>query len=321
MRDFAFISGPALCIPEDIFLCYFSGIMKHSVLIIAIAASTFITTSIAAQKANPSKPDFTSPATIPGYKLIWNDEFNTKGKPDATNWKYEHGFVRNEELQWYSEDNAYCNNGLLVIEGRKQQLKNPNYDAASKDWRLNRPHAKYTSASIQTHGKHQWLYGRFEIRAKIDTAMGAWPAIWTLGIEPEWPSNGEIDIMEFYRYQQQPTILANVAWGTGKPYVARWHTERFRLTHFTSRDADWANKFHIWRMDWDKDEIKLYLDDELLNTTILDTTLNADGTNPFLKPQYILINLALGGNGGDPAGTKRPIKYEVDYVRVYQKAE
>lgn len=295
--------------------------MKHLQVTFAITVLAIITINSPAQKPNASNPDFNKPIVIPGFKLVWNDEFNTKGKPDTANWKYEHGFVRNEELQWYSEDNAYCKNGLLVIEGRKQQLKNPNYDAASKDWRLNRPHAEYTSTSMQTHGKHQWLYGRFEIRARIDTAIGAWPAIWTLGSDREWPSNGEIDIMEFYRYQQQPTILANLAWGTDKPYVAKWHTERIPLTHFTAKDPDWANKFHIWRMGWDKDAIKLYLDDELLNTTILDTTLNADGTNPFLKPQYILLNLALGGNGGDASDTKRTIKYEIDYVRVYQKAE
>lgn len=295
--------------------------MKHLQLIIAIAILAIITSNSPAQNTSAFKPDFNKPVVIPGYKLVWNDEFNNNGKPDTTNWKYEHGFVRNEELQWYSEDNAYCKNGLLVIEGRKEQIKNPNYDARSKDWRFNRPYAEYTSSSIQTRGKQQWLYGRFEIRARIDTVMGAWPAIWTLGTEREWPSNGEIDIMEFYRYNQQATILANIAWGTGKQYVAKWHTERIPLSHFTGKDAEWANKFHIWRMDWDKDAIKLYLDDELLNTTKLDTTLNADGSNPFLKPQYLLLNLALGGNGGDPSSTNRTIKYEIDYVRFYQRSE
>ena len=136
--------------------------------------------------------------------------------------------------------------------------------------------------------------------------MGAWPAIWTLGTEQEWPLKREIDIMEFYRFNQQATILANVAWGTGKQYVAKWHTEN-SATHFTTKDTDWANKFHIWRMDWDKESIKLYLDNELLNTTTLNTTVNADGSNPFLKPQYLLLNLALGGNGGDPSSTNRVI--------------
>lgn len=287
-----------------------------AIIILAATANESI-----AQQSTARQPDFNTPPEIPGYILAWHDEFNNTGKPDPNNWNYEYGFVRNEELQWYSNNNATCSNGVLVIEGRREIMQNPNYDVMSKDWRRNRSHADYTSASLHTRGKQQWRYGRFEIRAMIDTAMGAWPAIWTLGTDREWPSNGEIDIMEFYRIQQQPTILANVAWGTDKQYVARWHTVTMPLTHFTAKDADWVTKFHIWRMDWDKNAIRLYLDDELLNTTKLDTTLNSDGTNPFLKPQYILLNLALGGNGGDPSGTKSPIRYEVDYVRVYQETE
>lgn len=274
---------------------------------------------LSAQKTNSFKPDFNAPASIAGYTLAWNDEFNKDGKPDGANWKYENGFIRNNELQWYESANANCKNGLLVIEGRKEKIKNPMYNAASNDWRINRAFADYTSASIQTKGLKQWKYGRFEIRARIDTAKGAWPAIWTLGVDGNWPSNGEIDIMEFYRFKDVPTILANVAWGTGKPAVAKWHTERIPLTHFTKKDNNWARKFHIWRMDWDKESIKLFLDDELLNTTTLSQTINPDNTNPFLQPHFLLLNLAIGGNGGDPSTTATPIKYEIDYVRIYKK--
>jgi len=140
-----------------------------------------------------------------------------------------------------------------------------------------------------------------------------------LGANGEWPKNGEIDIMEFYRIKQEPVILANSAWGTEKQYVAKWNTQIKPLSYFTARDPDWVKKFHVWRMEWDKETIKLFLDDELLNTTSLDKTINADGSNPFLQPHYILLNLALGGNGDDPSGTQGSITYEVDYVRVYQK--
>jgi len=176
----------------------------------------------------------------------------------------------------------------------------------------------YSSSSINTRGNKQWLYGRFEIRARIDTSMGSWPAIWTLGINNPWPSNGEIDLMEFYRVNNVPTILANVAWGTNQRYVAKWDGEKRPLSAFTSADPDWVKKFHIWRMDWNKDSINLYLDDVLLNACSLTQTINPDGTNPFTKPQYLLLNLALGSNGGDPEKTSFPIKFEVDYVRVYQ---
>ncbi|MEI6142637.1 MAG: glycoside hydrolase family 16 protein [Mariniphaga sp.] len=260
-------------------------------------------------------------AVKPGMKLVWAEEFSKNGKPDPANWTFEKGFVRNEELQWYLETNAKCKKGVLVIEGKREHIPNPNYRKDSKGWKTNREFVDYTSASINTRGLHEWLYGRFEIRARIDTTMGSWPAIWTLGTTQPWPSNGEIDIMEFYRVGGLSTILANVAWGTEKRNVAKWHTERIPFSKFRKSDPKWNKKFHIWRMDWTPEFIKLYLDDELLNTTLLSETVNPDGTNPFTKPQYLLLNLAIGGNGGDPVKAKYPIKYEVDYVRVYQSVK
>ena len=270
---------------------------------------------------NQYQADDTPPKRIKGMELIWNDEFNTDGKPDSSIWQFENGFVRNEELQWYQEGNATCKNGVLLIEGRRKEVPNPDYHKGSRKWQTNRETAHYTSSSINTRGMKQWQYGRFEVRARIDTAMGSWPAIWTLGTSGPWPSNGEIDIMEFYRVKGSPTILANVAWGTSQKNIAEWHTERVPFSAFSAADSEWVKKFHTWRMDWTKESIKLYLDDVLLNTTMLSETINPDGSNPFTKPQYILLNLAIGGNGGDPAKTKFPIKYEVDYVRVYQEIE
>jgi beta-glucanase (GH16 family) len=271
------------------------------------------------QTINPTLPDPNPPIEIPGMKLVWADEFNNTGKPNPEFWKYEKGFVRNEELQWYRKENTKCANGVLLIEGRREEIPNPKFQAGSPNWKTNRKSAHYTSASINTCGQKQWLYGRFEIRARIDTTMGSWPAIWTLGVAKPWPSNGEIDVMEFYRVNNVPTILANVAWGTDKQYVAKWNTERIPYTHFLAKDPEWTQKFHVWKMDWTKESIKLYLDDELLNTTLLSETINPDGFNPFTQPQYLLLNLAIGGNGGNPDQSKLPIRYEVDYVRVYQE--
>jgi beta-glucanase (GH16 family) len=258
------------------------------------------------------------PTQLEGYKLVWNDEFNAKGKPDAANWDYEKGFVRNEELQWYQPENATIANGVLVIDGKREEVKNPSYEAGARDWRRNREYAHYTAASINTRGKKEFQYGIIEVRAKIDTALGMWPAIWTLGVSKRWPANGEVDIMEYYRVEGKPAILANAAWADER-MRAVWDGEKIPFTHFLQKDADWPNKFHIWKMDWTEASIKLYLDDELLNEIDLTRTLNADGYNPFHQPHYILLNLAIGGNGGDPSGTTFPKKYEVDYVRVYQK--
>jgi beta-glucanase (GH16 family) len=250
-------------------------------------------------------------------KLVWSDEFDKEGRPDPNNWTYEQGFVRNQELQWYQPDNARCQNGLLIIEGRRLRKQNPRYSADSRDWRQSREYAEYTSASLTTRRLHSWMFGRFEMCGRIDTRPGLWPAFWTLGIEGPWPSNGEIDIMEYYR----GVLLANAAWAAEKRWAALWDDSKKPITEFN--DPNWPEKFHIWRMDWDADSIKLYVDDLLLNQVDLKETINktGDGKNPFHQPHYIILNLAIGGTaGGDPSKTEFPAKFEVDYVRIYQKS-
>jgi len=271
------------------------------------------------QKADPYKPENGAPKNIEGMALIWNDEFSIDGKPDSLAWRYEKAFVRNNELQYYTSDNATCSGGVLLIEANKVNLRNPGFKKGSTDWRTNREFIQYTSSSIQTRGKRQWLYGRFEIRARIDTTRGSWPAIWTLGVEKQWPSNGEIDIMEFYRIKGIPTILANFAWGTDKRWIGKWDDAKPPLSDFTASDPQWVKKFHIWRMDWDENSASIFIDDKLINTVLLSETVNPDGFNPFRQPHYLLLNLALGGNGGDPYNDYKTITYEIDYVRVYQK--
>ncbi len=248
----------------------------------------------------------------PGYKLVWHEEFDTDGKPDPANWNYENGFVRNEEAQWYQRDNASISGGLLVIEARKERVKNSKY-TGSGDWKTSREYAEYTSTSMTTSGLQSWQYGRFEMRARIPTAAGMWPAWWTLGVSGEWPSNGEIDIMEFY----QGKVLANVACGTSTRWTAKWSSSTKSLS---ALGADFTSSFHVWRMDWDEQNITLSMDDEELNTTPLSSMLNPDGKSPFKQKAYMIVNLAIGGqNGGDPSRTSFPQRYEIDYIRVFQK--
>lgn len=250
------------------------------------------------------------------YKLVWSDEFDEDGLPDPSNWSFESGFVRNEELQWYQPDNAVCENGKLVIQARRERKRNPNFKSGSSDWKVNREFVEYTSSSLLTRGSYSWKFGRFEMRARIDTDPGLWPAFWTLGISGDWPHCGEIDIMEYYRGM----ILANFAWGAEQRWTAVW--DDFRKPINELNDPDWSDKFHVWRMDWDNETIKIFLDEVLLNMVDLRTTVNRDagGKNPFLQPHYIIVNLAIGGTaGGSPAQTEFPAYYEIDYVRVYQK--
>lgn len=262
----------------------------------------------------------TLPAVVPqGYELVWSDEFNTNGVPDSTKWIHEQGFTRNEELQWYQlSGNTQIKDGRLVIEARRETILNPNYEAKSNDWRKNRATAEYTAASIKTPGLFSFLYGIMEVRARIDTSMGSWPAIWTLGNDRRWPDKGEIDILEYYRVQNRATILANAAW-VGPRGGVLWDSAKIPLSELLDDMPDWPERYHIWKMDWNEDRIELYLNNVLINTIPIQDKTHADGFNPFRQPHYILLNLAIGSNGGDPANTRFPITYEVDYVRVYQK--
>lgn len=251
-----------------------------------------------------------------GYRLVWSDEFNTDGPPDPKSWGYENGYVRNEEAQWYQRENAFCENGLLVIEGRKEQRPNPLYEEGSSDWRKKNKMMAYTSSSINTRGLHDWQYGRFVMRGRIDISQGLWPAWWTLGVKGRWPANGEIDILEFYKN----TLLANVAC-LGNDDKPLWFVTKWKVDSLGGEK--WASGFHVWQMDWDENAISLYVDDNLMNKVELSNVASKEGLAqwPFRQPHYMLLNLAMGGHGGGeiPPSTKFPNRFEVDYVRVYQK--
>ena len=257
-----------------------------------------------------------------GYRLVWHDEFEGKGRP-GKDWTYETGFVRNEELQYYQPDNATVHDGVLDIEGRVERVMNKKYYPQVDNWRHNRRYADYSSASLTTQGRHAFRYGRFEIRAKIPTASGSWPAIWLLGNKHEWPECGEIDIMEYYIKYGAPGILANACWAGDTEEDTQWDSSCTPLTHFSDRDPAWATRFHVWSMEWDKDNIRLYLDNELLNHIDLRKTINGKargtGINPFHSPQYLLLNLALDTRVKELNPADFPMRYEIDYVRVYQK--
>jgi beta-glucanase (GH16 family) len=270
----------------------------------------------AASLAGSARSGARADAAQPASHQVWADEFEGSGPPDPRSWTFERGFVRNREAQWYQEANAFRRDGLLVIEARRERVPNPDHVAGSDDWRTARTHAEYTSASVTTKGLHAWQYGRFEMRARIDTRDGLWPAFWTLGVEGEWPDNGEIDVMEYYR----GLLLANVAWGSGRRWTPTWDSTRVPLLSF---GRDWADAFHVWWLDGSRDRIDPHVDDRLMNVTALAAIPAGPRgpAHPFRQPHYLLLNLAIGGeNGGDPAKTAFPARFEVDWVRVSQPA-
>ena len=273
--------------------------------LLLIAATAFLLLSC---KSNSEQNDL---------ELVWADEFDCERHLSSNHWGYEEGFVRNRELQWYQRDNAYCNDGVLVLEAKRELVHNDTFDANSDNWRQRRRYAQFSSASVTTKGKHDWLYGVFEVRAKIKAEHGLWPAIWFLGAEGDWPSNGEIDLMEYYRGM----ILANVAWADKGRFRAIWDSRKIPISDFD--DPKWEQKFHVWKMEWTESSIKLFVDDELLNEVSLKDTINQSHSqivNPFHKPQYLRLNLAVGGQqGGSVSHTEFPSQFLIDYVRVYQK--
>lgn len=256
--------------------------------------------------------------TPEGYELVWSDEFDEGVKPDTNKWTYEIGFIREKEQQWYQSDNATLDSGILTIEGRRENMRNPYFNNSSTDWRKRIRYAEYTSSSIKS--KHSFQYGIVEVRARCDEALGLWPMVRTLGIEQKWPANGEIDIMEFRGYDRNPVIMVGAVWGAHWQEVTM-DTRMRPLDSLNMEFPGWTEAFHIWKMEWTESYIKLFLDDSLLKTLQVDSMKNSDGFNSFQQPHILMLNLAIGSMGGDPFRTKFPRKFEVDYVRVFQKIE
>jgi beta-glucanase (GH16 family) len=258
------------------------------------------------------------------WKLVWSDEFNGRGLPDPSKWTYETGYVRNHERQFYTRarpENARLEDGRLIIEARKERYRVPGADAPAKsDGRgrrgRDRQDAEYTSASLTTQGKAAWTYGRIEVRAKLPAGRGTWPAIWTLGTnipEAGWPACGEIDIMEFVGFDPG-VIHANI------------HTEKYNHAKKTGKGdritiADASEAFHVYAIEWDSQKIDFFVDQQRY------FTYRNEGTGrsawPYDAPQYLILNLAIGGGWGGQKGIDDaifPQRYEIDYVRVYQRA-
>ena len=242
------------------------------------------------------------------YELVWSDEFDYEGLPDDTKWNYDVGGSGwgNNELQYYTQgENAYVKDSNLVIEARKEEYKGMDY----------------TSARLVSRGKGDWIYGKIEIKAKLPTGLGTWPAIWMLSTDWEygsWPASGEIDIMEHVGYNQD-TIHASV------------HTQSYYHSINTQKTATKlvegvSEEYHVYSIEWLPDKITAYIDNELyftFNPTQYKETPTFKEW-PFDKKMHLLLNIAVGGNWGGAQGMDEsiyPQQMLVDYVRVYQSKE
>ncbi len=248
-----------------------------------------------------------------GWQLVWSDEFNYSGLPDAAKWGYDVGGSGwgNKELQYYTDrrkENARVENGHLIIEVRRDGFGNN----------------EYTSARLTSKGKGDWTYGRFEVRAKLPSGRGTWPAIWMLPSGKSygnagWPDNGEIDIMEHVGFD--PDVVHGSAHTTA--YYHSIGTQRTaRTTVPGARTA-----FNLYAVEWTPKEIRWFVNDKCYFTFTNErlTQPTADYKQwPFDKPFHLILNLAVGGTWGGGKGVDQsiwPQRMEIDYVRVYRSAQ
>jgi beta-glucanase (GH16 family) len=243
-----------------------------------------------------------------GWRLVWSDEFEKPGLADAAKWTYETGFVRNHEAQYYTKarlENARVENGALIIEGRKEEYAAPDGKQSH-----------YTAASLTTEGLFETTYGRVEVRAKLPRGRGQWPAIWMLGTNIKtvgWPKCGEIDIMEFVGHEPEK-VFATVHWfGYEKGKHA---SSGGNLPGQKPSDG-----LHVYAVEWFADRMDFFYDEAKYFTCPLEKA-GTDEKNPFHRPHYLLLNLAIGGSWGAQKGiddSVLPQQYVIDYVRVYKK--
>jgi len=267
----------------------------------------FACTNPPTSQTNDTQQNLPTTDTV-AYKLVWSEEFDYTGLPDTTKWSYDIGKGANNdgwgnwELQYYTDkrkENAWVENGVLTITAIKEKYKK----------------SDFTSARLVTRQKGDWLYGRFEIRALISDGVGLWSAIWMLPTDWEygaWPKSGEIDIMENVGFDPD-TIVATA------------HTEKqngMLKTQISGKIGvpDCNENFHVYALEWEENEYRIYVDSTLYYTHKNDGGGYANW--PFDKRFHLILNLAVGGGWGGEKGVDKsifPRKMQVDYVKVYQK--
>ncbi len=232
---------------------------------------------------------------------MWEDNFSTGSAPDLAKWSYDIGGSGwgNNELQYYTNaGNATIAGGELAITAKKENFSG----------------REYTSARMVTKGKGDFLYGKFEVRAKLPKGRGTWPAIWMLPTDQDygtWPASGEIDIMEHVGYD--PNNVHSTI-----------HTSAYNGMRNTQKSAnkiiaDATDAYHVYTTEWTPYSIRSYID----GVKYFEFVNEGKGYTvwPFDKKQHLLLNIAVGGNWGGVQGVDNtifPATMQVDYVRVYR---
>ena len=232
-------------------------------------------------------------------EATWSEEFNYNGAVDSNTWTHEIGNGEwgwgNGEFQYYTSslNNVKVEDGVLKITAIREDIAG----------------YEYTSARIITKNKFEFQYGRVDIRAKLPTGSGTWPALWLLGSnfnEVGWPACGEIDIMEHWGHD--PTVIA------GSIHTPMSHGDTW--THGYTTVNDYHEEFHIYSIDWNENRIQFFVDDVLYYT--YSPSPQDSQSWPFDQEMFFILNVAMGGHWFDVDPQFNESTMEVDYIRVYQ---
>lgn len=244
--------------------------------------------------------------------LVWSDEFDGT-EVDTTKWSFQRGdgtevFLPsgwgNNEMQWYTDQNATVADGFLTITARKESVE---------------PGWEYTSARLRSNRKGDWTYGRMEMRARMPLGKGLWPAFWMLPTERVyggWAASGEIDIVE-YIGSNPDEIFGTIHYG------GEWPMNVSSSSQYKLPSGTFDQGFHEFAIEWEAGEIRWYVDDIHYGTKTDWYSSGGDFPAPFNADFHLLLNLAVGGNlpGAPNAETQFPQEYVIDYVRVYQQSD
>jgi len=236
------------------------------------------------------------------WKLVWADEFDTPGAPNPKYWDYEIAApYKNSELQYYTDrpKNVRVENGKLILEAHNEPMTD--YKNSTK-----MGSAKYTAGAINTRNRITFLYGRIEASCRFSTAKGSWPAFWAMGDKYKWNKCGEIDVMEYMRRPNE--IKASM-----HPSGGRW---------VDAMNPD--KEVHTYTMVWSPNDLQFFVDGKHFWGRGIEQFQGYRENDQMCRIRfYLLLNIAIGGIGGGPQIDESafPMRMEVDYVRVYHRAD
>lgn len=290
--------GTVMNFSDNGFMGYYIG--QSSYEIISITANRMVVRAVMGN--NPALAWYHTFTTIQPVQdpitdytnLVFSDEFNTDGAPDSSKWGYDLGAGGwgNAEAQYYtnSANNVIVQGGNLKITAKAENFNSSNY----------------TSARLKSENKFEFTYGKVEVRAKLPSGGGTWPAIWMLGqnyATNSWPACGEIDIME-HKGNEQNKIYGTLHYPGNSGGNGNSNSTTI---------AGASTQFHVYKTIWSPTSVKLYVDDVLFHTVA------NNGTLPFNADFFLILNVAMGGTfGGTISPSFTQSSMEIDYVRVYQ---